>query len=153
MFSFIGLRTAARLVCPTLFATRPMVSRALFLSHFQTRSFLTTPRLAAAAASATSVKPKSTTRKKPAANKRVTATKQKPVKNAVAKKKPPVKKSDKSKKGVSVSHFLVYLFSHFGKCLFSDHPHLSPTSSQTAPLWIYSIYKRILRIPSKGHQP
>jgi hypothetical protein len=110
MFSFIGLRLAPRLIPPALSTT---LSRALFVSHFQTRSFLTTPRLAQAtaatvprAARRTSVKSKS--KEDPTAKKRVTAKKP-PVKKKTLVQNAPVKnkKSVKSKKGYFVSHSLV----------------------------------------------
>jgi hypothetical protein len=129
MFFFIGLRTTPRLASPALFASRP---RALFVSHFQTRSFLTTPRLGAAASKETSKsspKPKSQTTSTPAAKKRVTreqtATKKETAANEKKKPGRPVNK-DEPEKGVSVCHFFVYLFSHFH---LSGHPfHHSTTS-------------------------
>ena len=133
MLSSIGLRLAVRIIPQALSATGPAFS---FVSHFQTRSFLSTSRLAQPTARTPSVNSQSdSTMKKPAAKKRVTAKKKPP-----AETKPPVEKRKvplKSKKGISCA--LVHLYSHVEIVWFSDHPPYNPASSQGGSEPIYSI--------------
>ena len=129
MFSSIGLRIAARIISPTLAPTRPTLSRALFVSHFQTRSFLSTSRLARDTVQTTSVKTHSNSaKKKPAAKKRVTAKKKTPVKKIV-----PLK----PKKGTSYP--FVRSYSHVETVRPSDYPPYNRANSQACPQRIYSI--------------
>lgn len=97
MFSFIGLRFGARIISPTLSVTTLALSRRLFLSHFQTRSFLTTSRLALAttgtAKKSVAKITHTASKKKSTSEKRVTAKKKTPTKKkTLTKKKTPLKK-------------------------------------------------------------
>jgi hypothetical protein len=109
MFSCIGLRLAARSIPSILSTARPTLSRTLFVSHFQTRSFVTTSPLAQAAA----VTATRTARKISAKTKSSTTKKKK---KPIAAKKPLVKKKKKiikktpAKKAPSVLHFSSCLF-------------------------------------------
>jgi hypothetical protein len=109
MFSSIGLRLAARSIPSILSTARPTLSRTLFVSHFQTRSFVTTSPLAQAAA----VTATRTARKISAKTKSSTTKKKK---KPIAAKKPLVKKKKKiikktpAKKAPSVLHFSPCLF-------------------------------------------
>lgn len=107
MFSFIGLRFGARIISPTLSVTTLALSRRLFLSHFQTRSFLTTSRLALAttgtAKKSVAKITHTASKKKSTSEKRVTAKKKTPTKKkTLTKKKTPLKKkaSVKPKRGI-----------------------------------------------------
>jgi hypothetical protein len=127
MFSLFSVRFVAARFIPS--TARPILSRALFSSHLQTRSFLTTPRLLdlkepkpKSATDKPKSKPKAATDKskpksksatdKPAA-KRKLAAKNKPVPNKKKTKKAPVKKkpaaAKKPKKPLKISAFAFFL--------------------------------------------